>query len=108
MKKFLNLEGLSFKDFFFFDKMLTPVFITLIYWISLAGILIFGLIGFFGSFFAMFSFSFRLGILGIFSSLFFILAGLVTTRLTYELIYAIFNINRNIKKLASTEEQNKE
>lgn len=100
MKKITNLQDFSVKDFFFFDKSLTPVIITFLYWLTLLLILISGLTIIFTSF-SMFRFSFNLGLLTFFSGVITIVVGILTTRVVFELICVLFNINRNIEKLAS-------
>ena len=99
MKKIVDTSGLSFKDFFFFYKMFTPKIITVIYWISLVFIVFSGLVLIFSSFLIM-RYSFGSALLGILSGIITIVGGAVFTRIGYELICVLFNINRNIEKLA--------
>ena len=99
MKKIVDTSGLSFKDFFFFDKMFTPKIITVIYWISLVFIVFSGLVLIFSSFLLM-RYSFGSALLGILSGIITIVGGAVFTRIGYEIICVLFNINRNIEKLA--------
>lgn len=99
MKKIVDTSGLSFKDFFFFDKMFTPKIITVIYWISLVFIVFSGLVLIFSSFLIM-RYSFGSALLGILSGIITIVGGAVFTRIGYEIICVLFNINRNIEKLA--------
>ena len=101
MKKIINTDGLSFKDFFFFDKMFTPAFLTVIYWISLVFIAISGLFVIFTSA-LLIRYSFGSALLGILSGIIAIIGGAIFTRIGYELICVLFNINRNIEKLALT------
>lgn len=100
MKNNIDLQGLSFKDIFFFNKLLTPAFITIVYWVSLALIIIGGLATIFGSF-SLFRLNFTMGVIGLFTGVIIIIVGFVTTRITFELICVLFNINRNIEKLAT-------
>ena len=100
MKNIIDTEGLSFKDLFFFNKMITPKIITLLYWISLILITISGLVVIFSSFY-WFRYSFGSGLKSILSGILIIILGTVFTRIGYELISILFNINRNIEKLAS-------
>ncbi|MBI0103386.1 DUF4282 domain-containing protein [Gilliamella sp. W8145] len=99
MKKIVDTSGLSFKDFFFFDKMFTPKIITVIYWISLVFIVFSGLVLIFSSFLLM-RYSFGSALLGILSGFVTIIGGSIFTRIGYELICVLFSINRNIEKLA--------
>ncbi len=99
MKKIVDTSGLSFKDFFFFDKMFTPKIITVIYWMSLVLIVFLGLTIIFSSFLII-SYSFGSALLGIISGIITIVGGAVFTRIGYEIICVLFNINRNIEKLA--------
>ena len=99
MKKIVDTSGLSFKDFFFFDKMFTPKIITVIYWMSLVLIVFSGLTIIFSSFLII-SYSFGSALLGIISGIITIVGGAVFTRIGYEIICVLFNINRNIEKLA--------
>ncbi|MBI0114371.1 MULTISPECIES: DUF4282 domain-containing protein [Gilliamella] len=99
MKKIVDTSGLSFKDFFFFDKMFTPKIITVIYWMSLVLIVFSGLTIIFSSFLII-SYSFGSALLGIITGIITIVGGAVFTRIGYEIICVLFNINRNIEKLA--------
>ncbi|MBI0155940.1 DUF4282 domain-containing protein [Gilliamella sp. M0364] len=99
MKKIVDTSGLSFKDFFFFDKMFTPKIITVIYWMSLVLIVFSGLTIIFSSFLII-SYSFGSALLGIITGIITIVGGTVFTRIGYEIICVLFNINRNIEKLA--------
>ena len=98
MKKIIDTSGLSFKDFFFFDKMFTPKIITVIYWISLILIAFSGLVIIFSSFLII-RYSFGSALLGIITGIITIVGGALFTRIGYEIICVLFNINRNIEKL---------
>ena len=91
--------GNKLKDFFFFDKLFTPVFITFIYWLGLLLLSISGLLTIFGGF-AAFQYSFLGGLKIIFYGLLIVVIGSIYLRITMELICVLFNINRNIEKLA--------
>jgi Domain of unknown function (DUF4282) len=67
------------RDVFFFDKMLTPQLITLIYWILLAGSVLGGIV-------AMFTQSF-------FGGLVTIVFGLLFSRIWCELLIVLFKMN---------------
>lgn len=77
------------RDILFFDSMLTPKIITLIYWLLLAAVVVSG-IG------MMFSGGFGSFIMGIFT----MLAGAVGARIWCELLIVLFKIHENIKKVA--------
>ena len=77
------------KNIFFFDSMLTPKIITLVYWFMLLGSLILGL--------AMLGDNF-LGGLGI------IIGGAIGSRIWCELLIVLFKINENLQKIASKAE----
>ena len=107
MKNNINLKDLSFKDFIFFNKLLTPVFITIVFWVAIAIVIISGLSIILGSF-ALFNYSFSAGMIVLFGGILTIIGGLVSTRIVFELICILFNINRNIEKLASESTATKE
>lgn len=77
------------KDILFFDDMLTPKIITVIYWLGLLSV-VFGAIGliFAGNFFS------GLGLL---------IFGAVGVRVWCELLIVMFKIHENLKKLADKE-----
>ena len=77
------------RDILFFDSMLTPKIITLVYWLLLGAALISGL----GMMFAG-------GIGSFFMGIFTMLAGAVGARIWCELLIVLFKINENMKKLA--------
>lgn len=80
-------------DLFSFDKMITPKIISIIYYLLLAGSVIYGVI----IMFTYFSFkSFCLGLLAmVFGALF--------SRIWCELLIVTFKINENLKKIADKE-----
>ncbi|NUF49767.1 hypothetical protein A9G24_01850 [Gilliamella sp. App6-5] len=88
------------KDFFFFNKMLTPSFITIVYWIALVLIGISALTMILGSF-AAFAYSFTMGLVAFFTGIITLIVGFISTRIGFELICVLFNINHNIQKLAN-------
>lgn len=81
------------RDIFFFDSMLTPKIITLVYWLSLFFIAITGLNTIFGAYGGASFTSFISG-LGI------IVGGAIGARIWCELLIVLFKINDNIKKIA--------
>ncbi|MGO5000600.1 DUF4282 domain-containing protein [Oceanisphaera sp. W20_SRM_FM3] len=81
------------RNVLFFDSMLTPKIITVVYWIMLAGTALFGLIGIGAALFSG-------NLAGFFISLFGTAAGLVFTRMWCELLIVLFKINGNLQKVA--------
>lgn len=77
------------RDILFFDSMLTPKIITLVYWLLLVAVVISGL----GMMFSGGVGSFLMGILTM-------LAGAVGARIWCELLIVLFKINENMKKVA--------
>ncbi|WP_024460110.1 DUF4282 domain-containing protein [Marinimicrobium sp. LS-A18] len=78
--------SVSGKDLFFFDRMLTPSIITVVYWLLLLSVLVGGIGMMFGqSFFA------GLGI---------IVFGAVGVRIWCELLIVLFKIHQNLKAIA--------
>ena len=77
------------RDVLFFDSMLTPKIITLVYWLLLGGALVSGL----GTMFTGGFGSFLMG-------LFVMVAGAVGARIWCELLIVLFKIHENIKKVA--------
>ncbi|KDN10537.1 MULTISPECIES: DUF4282 domain-containing protein [unclassified Gilliamella] len=100
MNKKIDFKGFTIKDLFFFDKMLTPSCITIVYWIALLliGISAFSMI--LGSF-AAFTYSFTMGLVAFFTGIVTLVVGFISTRIGFELICVLFNINQNIQKLAN-------
>jgi len=81
------------KEIFFFDSMLTPKIITIVYWLLLLSILISGLGAMFGGYGGA-------GGGGILTGLGIIILGAVSARIWCELLIVLFKIHGNIKKLA--------
>ena len=80
------------RDILFFDKMITPKIITIIYWVMLFVVVISGLVwmfagqgGFFGRFLA-----------GLFGAV----TGAVAVRIWCELLIVLFKINENTHTMA--------
>ncbi|OTP80937.1 hypothetical protein B5S40_14070, partial [Gilliamella apicola] len=80
-------------------------FMTVIYWVTLALIAIGGLGMFFASF-AGFRYSFFGGMFGLIGSIITLIIGVISTRIVFELICVLFNINRNLEKLALNKDDN--
>ncbi|KKO50426.1 membrane protein [Arsukibacterium sp. MJ3] len=79
------------KDVLFFNSMLTPKIITIVYWLLLFAVLVSGL----GSIFTAYgSFWSGLGIL---------VFGSIGVRIWCELLIVLFKIHENLKKLADSD-----
>lgn len=78
------------KDIFFFDSMLTPKIITIVYWLLLLTALGSGLMAMFGGYE-----SDILGGLGM------IIGGMVGARIWCELMIVLFKIHENLQKIAN-------
>jgi Domain of unknown function (DUF4282) len=84
------------RNVFFFDSMLTPKIITLVYWILLFVIIIGGLGAMFGFGAGGFTFgSFIKGIVGI-------VVGVIFARIWCELLIVLFKIHDNVHKIAAS------
>lgn len=84
------------KNLFFFDAMLTPKIITIVYWILLLAAVISGI----GSMFTgYYGFSFG----GFFTGLLIAAGGAVFARMWCELMIVLFKINGNLQKIAERE-----
>lgn len=84
------------RNFFFFDSMLTPKFITIIYWLGLIAVVFTGL----GSLFMM---GFQYVTFGGFvRALFITIGGAVVVRVYCELMIVLFKINENVQKIADS------
>ena len=81
------------RDLLFFDSMLTPKIITLVYWLSLLGVVGAGLMSMFGGF-GGFSFgTFMYGLVVM-------VAGAIAARIYCELLIVLFKIHENLRRLA--------
>lgn len=81
------------KSLFFFDEMITPKIITLIYWLLLLSAVIAGL----GRMFTDF------GITSLVTGVLVMIAAAVGARVWCELLIVLFKINENLQKLAAKE-----
>ncbi|CAM3757773.1 DUF4282 domain-containing protein [Rheinheimera salexigens] len=79
------------KDVFFFNSMLTPKIITVVYWLLLISVIISGL----GTMFT--------GFAGFWQSLVIIVFGCIGVRIWCELLIVLFKINDNLKNIADKE-----
>jgi hypothetical protein len=78
------------RDYLFFDTMLTPRIITLVYWLKLVAVLLTGFV-------IMLN-----GGASVIAGLIFIPIGFLMVRVMCELLILIFKINENIKKIADS------
>lgn len=74
------------KSIFLFDAMLTPKIITVVYWLTLLGVIVSGI--------GMMTYS------GVFSGLLAILIGGVFIRVAFEMIIIAFKNNEYLRKIA--------
>jgi hypothetical protein len=75
------------RDFFFFDKMLTPKVITFVYWILLLVVVVSGVIYMFSDFGSFFG------------GLFGLLGGLIAVRIWCELAVIFFKMNEALQAI---------
>lgn len=87
------------KNIFFFDAMLTPKIITVVYWLMLVGVVISGL----GIIFASFG-AYSGGGMMFLGGLATIVFGAIGVRIWCELLIVLFKINDNIRRLADKQE----
>ncbi|CNH18981.1 DUF4282 domain-containing protein [Yersinia kristensenii] len=73
------------KNVLYFDSMLTPKIITILYWLSLFGIIVSGILAMFGSFF--------IGVA-------IIIGGGISSRIGFEMIMIVFKNNEYLKRIA--------
>lgn len=78
---------MDFRNVFFFDNMLTPKIITVVYWLMLAGCVIGGIV-------AMFTTSFWTGLVGL-------VLGVLFARIWCELLIVLFKMNDALQALRS-------
>lgn len=81
------------RDALFFDSMLTPKIITLVYWLLLIAVL-------FGGLGTMFGGMGGFGLGSLISGVVVIVAGAIGVRIWCELLIVLFKIHENIRKLA--------
>jgi len=79
------------RDIFFFDKMLTPKIITIVYWVML----VVAVIGGFASMFRGYGFSFTSFIMGIIYAI----VGVVFARIWCELLIVLFKMNEALQEI---------
>lgn len=81
------------KDIFFFDSMLTPKIITVVYWLSLFAVIVTGLTTWFSGFGGFTFAKFLMGIA-------IMVGGAVGARIYCELLIVLFKIHENIRRIA--------
>ena len=77
------------KDLLFFEKMITPKIINLVYWLMLASTAITGL----GAMFSHYGGGFLAGV-------FILISGAIGARIICELLIVLIKINENMQKIA--------
>jgi hypothetical protein len=80
------------KDLLFFEKLVTPKFITFIYWLMLAGIVIGGIYRIFGGYGGVSVSKFFMGLV-------FIVLGAVGVRVWCELLIVLFKMNEALQDI---------
>ncbi|HEY0720544.1 MAG TPA: DUF4282 domain-containing protein [Gammaproteobacteria bacterium] len=86
----------NIRDIFFFDELLTPKVITLLYWLALLYVAVSGLsVMFAGDKMTFARFTSGLGVM---------LGGVVAARIGSELLVVAFKINENLQTLANRKE----
>jgi Domain of unknown function (DUF4282) len=87
---------MSIRDVLFFDAMLTPKVVTLVYWLLLAAVVIAGL----GSMFYM---GFQYMTFGTFvRGLAITAGGIIGARIWCELVIVLFKLNENVQRIANS------
>jgi len=93
----IKAKGCFVKKVLFFDSMLTPKLITIIYWIMLVLVIVGGVTGMFAGYEGLTLGSFLKGIV--------ILAGgAILSRVWCELLIVLFKIHENLQKIADKSE----
>ena len=87
---------MNIRDMFFFDAMLTPKIITIVYWLLLVFALLAGLGSMFLYGFANVTFG------GFMKGLMITVGGGIAARIWCELLIVFFKINENVQKIASS------
>lgn len=86
----------NIRDIFYFDEMLTPKVITVLYWLALLYVVVSGMsVMFAGDKMTFAKFAGGLGI---------ILGGAISARIGSELLIVVFKINANLQSLAERKE----
>jgi len=87
----------NLRDLFFFDEMLTPKVITVLYWLALLYVAVTGLsVMFAGDKMTFAKFTGGLGVM---------IGGVIAARISSELLIVAFKINENIQALAERKDK---
>ena len=87
---------MNLRNVLYFDSMLTPKVVTLVYWLLLLSALIAGLGSMFYTGFRYLSFG------TFFRGLAITLGGAIAARIWCELVIVLFKLNENVQRLANT------
>lgn len=87
---------MSIRDVLFFDAMLTPKVVTLVYWLLLVAAVIAGLGSMFYMGFQYMTFGTFVRGIGI------TLGGVIGARIWCELVIVLFKLNENVQRIASS------
>lgn len=87
---------MNFRDVFFFDAMLTPKIITIVYWLLLVAMVLAGLGSMLYTGFQYMTFGSFMRGAGI------TIGGAIAARIWCELLIVFFKINENVQKIASS------
>jgi hypothetical protein len=85
---------MTVRNLLFFDAMLTPKVITIVYWLLLLGVVLAGLGTLFYTGFQYMSFGRFMRAVGI------TIGGAITARIWCELMIVLFKLNENVQRLA--------
>ena len=80
------------RNVFFFDSMLTPKIITVVYWLALLAVLFFGLSVMFGGYGGFTAAKFFMGLV-------YIIAGAIGARIYAELLIVLFKMNEALQDI---------
>ncbi|APZ43270.1 DUF4282 domain-containing protein [Acidihalobacter ferrooxydans] len=80
------------RNIFFFDTMLTPKIITVVYWLVLLGVLFFGLSMMFGGYGGFTAGKFFMGLV-------YIIGGAIGVRIYAELLIVLFKMNEALQEM---------
>jgi hypothetical protein len=85
--------GFNFKDVLFFNKFLTPMVITFVYWLALIGIVAASVVMMFNNFM---------------TGLMVLIFGTISVRIYIEILMVIFRMNSNLEKIAQNTSKEEE
>ena len=87
---------MTIRDILFFDTMLTPKVVTLVYWLLLVAALLAGMGSMLYTGFAYMTFGTFIRSLGI------TLGGMIGARIWCELVIVLFKLNENVQQIANS------